>query len=279
MKIQRIDHLVLTVRSIDMACAFYERILGMECVTVGQGRKALVFFGYTYCPDACPMDMTVLSQGLQKYAEKNPALAAKIQAIFITIDPERDTPQVLTKYVTAFHPSFLGLHGDPAATAALGLVLAEGHRLHVAGVAHGDDHVLRLHQIFVRHVERGTGDLGATVVAEVVADLGQLALHHAQQTRLAAQDVEQVNDLGDVALELLMDGFLLQPRELLQAHFEDGRRQHVLLRPGVALSFGLVALIWGSTWFVIKDQLDAAPPSWSITWRFVIAAVAMAALA
>ncbi len=57
------------------------------------------------------------------------------------------------------------------------------------------------------------------------------------------------------------------------------RRQHVLLRPGVALSFGLVALIWGSTWFVIKDQLDAAPPSWSITWRFVIAAVAMAAVA
>jgi drug/metabolite transporter (DMT)-like permease len=57
------------------------------------------------------------------------------------------------------------------------------------------------------------------------------------------------------------------------------RRAHVLLRPGVALSFGLVALIWGSTWFVIKDQLDAAPPSWSITWRFVIAAAAMAALA
>lgn len=57
------------------------------------------------------------------------------------------------------------------------------------------------------------------------------------------------------------------------------RRAHVLLRPGVALSFGLVALIWGSTWFVIKDQLDAAPPSWSITWRFVIATVAMAAVA
>ncbi len=57
------------------------------------------------------------------------------------------------------------------------------------------------------------------------------------------------------------------------------RRAHVLLRPGVAVSFLLVALIWGSTWFVIKDQLAAAPPSWSITWRFVIATVAMAALA
>lgn len=54
------------------------------------------------------------------------------------------------------------------------------------------------------------------------------------------------------------------------------RRTHVLLRPGVAVSFVLVALIWGSTWFVIKDQLAAANPSWSITWRFVIAGLAMA---
>ena len=57
------------------------------------------------------------------------------------------------------------------------------------------------------------------------------------------------------------------------------RRTHVLLRPGVALSFLLVAVIWGSTWFVIKDQLAAANPSWSIAWRFVIAGLAMAALA
>lgn len=57
------------------------------------------------------------------------------------------------------------------------------------------------------------------------------------------------------------------------------RRTHALLRPGVAIPFLLVALIWGSTWLVIKDQLDAAPTSWSVTYRFVIAAAAMFVLA
>lgn len=55
--------------------------------------------------------------------------------------------------------------------------------------------------------------------------------------------------------------------------------RHLLLRPRVALPFLLVALIWGSTWLVIKDQLAAAPPSWSVTYRFAIAAVGMFALA
>jgi drug/metabolite transporter (DMT)-like permease len=54
---------------------------------------------------------------------------------------------------------------------------------------------------------------------------------------------------------------------------------HLLLRPRVALPFLLVALIWGSTWFAIKDQLLAAPPSWSVTYRFAIASVGMFALA
>jgi drug/metabolite transporter (DMT)-like permease len=57
------------------------------------------------------------------------------------------------------------------------------------------------------------------------------------------------------------------------------RPPHALLRPEIALPFLLVALIWGSTWLVIKDQLAAAPPSWSVTYRFAIAAVGMTALA
>jgi drug/metabolite transporter (DMT)-like permease len=56
-------------------------------------------------------------------------------------------------------------------------------------------------------------------------------------------------------------------------------RRHALLRPEIALPFLLVALIWGSTWFVIKDQLAAAPPSWSVTYRFAIATVGMFVLA
>lgn len=57
------------------------------------------------------------------------------------------------------------------------------------------------------------------------------------------------------------------------------RRRHALLRPKVAIPFLVVALIWGSTWFVIRDQLAAAPPSWSVTYRFGIAGIAMFALA
>ncbi len=57
------------------------------------------------------------------------------------------------------------------------------------------------------------------------------------------------------------------------------RRPHALLRPATAIPFLLVALIWGSTWFIIKDQISTVPPSWGVTYRFGIAAIAMAALA
>lgn len=53
---------------------------------------------------------------------------------------------------------------------------------------------------------------------------------------------------------------------------------HSLLRPGIAVPFIACAIIWGATWFAIKDQLDAAPPSWSVAWRFVLAAAGMAVL-
>lgn len=59
----------------------------------------------------------------------------------------------------------------------------------------------------------------------------------------------------------------------------DSDRRHLLLRPQIALPFLLVALIWGSTWFVIKDQLAAAPPNWSVAYRFVLASAGMFALA
>jgi len=57
------------------------------------------------------------------------------------------------------------------------------------------------------------------------------------------------------------------------------RRRHALLRPGIAIPFLVIALIWGSTWFVIKDQLAVAPPSWSVAYRFAIATIAMFILA
>ena len=71
----------------------------------------LVFFGYTYCPDVCPTDLQVLARALDLVG---PA-GDKVQPIFITIDPERDSPEVLRDYVRHFHPRLLGLTGSPAA--------------------------------------------------------------------------------------------------------------------------------------------------------------------
>jgi protein SCO1/2 len=75
------------------------------------GKWRIVYFGYTWCPDACPMDVGVMMNGLQKYAKGHAALAAEIQPIFITIDPARDTPDRVGEFAGAFGPDLLGLTG------------------------------------------------------------------------------------------------------------------------------------------------------------------------
>lgn len=78
-----------------------------------RGKAVLVFFGYTQCPDVCPTTMAEMAAVMQQLG----AQADKLQVLFITIDPERDTQALLSKYVPAFDPRFLGLFGDAAATA------------------------------------------------------------------------------------------------------------------------------------------------------------------
>lgn len=78
------------------------------------GKVLVVFFGFVHCPDVCPTT-------LYKFAKVVKALGpdgAKVQAVLVTVDPERDTPDLLRQYVTGFDPSFLGLTGDAAAIAA-----------------------------------------------------------------------------------------------------------------------------------------------------------------
>ena len=77
------------------------------------GRYRLVYFGFTYCPDVCPVDLQLIGQGLRQLEKEAPAVAAKVQPIFITVDPERDTPAVLKEFVAAFHPRLIGLTGTP----------------------------------------------------------------------------------------------------------------------------------------------------------------------
>lgn len=78
-----------------------------------RGRYPLVYFGYTYCPDICPVDLQHIMQGFSRFEKAHPARAAKVQPILITVDPKRDTPAVLKTYVAAFHPRLIGLTGTP----------------------------------------------------------------------------------------------------------------------------------------------------------------------
>lgn len=79
-----------------------------------RGRYMLVFFGFTHCPDICPAELQVIAQALDRLGAK----AAKVVPIFITLDPERDTPKVMADYVKSFGPNFVGLTGSPEAIAA-----------------------------------------------------------------------------------------------------------------------------------------------------------------
>ena len=79
------------------------------------GKYRIVYFGYSFCPDACPTDLSVLMRGLNLYAKDHAALAGQIQPIFITIDPARDTPKVVGEFAAAFSPRLIGLSGSPKA--------------------------------------------------------------------------------------------------------------------------------------------------------------------
>jgi protein SCO1/2 len=72
------------------------------------GRYRLMFFGYTFCPDVCPTALSTVAAALDKLPA---AQRERLAPIFVTIDPARDTPQVLKDYVAAFHPSIIGLSG------------------------------------------------------------------------------------------------------------------------------------------------------------------------
>jgi protein SCO1/2 len=79
-----------------------------------KGRPYLVFFGYTHCPDVCPTTLFELSEVLKALGKD----ADRAGALFITVDPERDTPAVLKDYLSNFDPHLRGLTGDPASIAA-----------------------------------------------------------------------------------------------------------------------------------------------------------------
>lgn len=76
-----------------------------------KGKVVIVFFGFTHCPDVCPTTLAEMADAMKQLGPQ----ADKVQVLFVSIDPERDTPELLAKYVPAFDSRFLGLTGDKAA--------------------------------------------------------------------------------------------------------------------------------------------------------------------
>lgn len=77
-----------------------------------RGKAVIMTFGYTHCPDMCPMTLHKLSTALTQMGKD----AEKVQVLFVTLDPNRDTPKVLKQYAPAFHPTFLGMYADEPTT-------------------------------------------------------------------------------------------------------------------------------------------------------------------
>lgn len=127
-----------------------------------KGHWTLAFFGFTHCGDICPATMATLAR---MYAELKPGEQKDLRVIFISVDPERDTPPVLSTYVTRFHPDFAGVTGEPARLLKVALEWQTGFAPPVAGgtdyqVQHSGNLVLinprgELHALLVPPFEHG----------------------------------------------------------------------------------------------------------------------------
>ena len=76
------------------------------------GKYRTLYFGYTFCPDVCPVDVGRTMAGLKRFEAASPDRAAKVQPQFISVDPERDTPAVLREFTDQFHPRLIGMTGS-----------------------------------------------------------------------------------------------------------------------------------------------------------------------
>ena len=108
-------------KSVDVTGAEYGRTLALtdaegkpRTLADFKGKVSVVFFGYTYCPDVCPTTLAELAEVKAMLGKDG----ERVQAVFVTVDPERDTPELLKAYMTNFGPGFVGLRGTPEQTAA-----------------------------------------------------------------------------------------------------------------------------------------------------------------
>ena len=95
-----------------------------------RGQYQVMVFGYTFCPDVCPTTLTAITEAMELLG---PA-AEKVQPLFVSVDPERDTPAIMADYVAAFHPRMIGLTGSPAQIKEI----AQSYRVYYSKVETGD---------------------------------------------------------------------------------------------------------------------------------------------
>jgi len=100
-----------------------------------RGRWSLMFFGYTHCPDVCPSTLYDLKLIQEKFDQLNGDAASSLQVLFVSVDPERDSPEQLKQYVSYFHPGFTGVTGPQEQLAPLTMQLGIAYRIdeHEAG--------------------------------------------------------------------------------------------------------------------------------------------------
>jgi protein SCO1/2 len=133
------------------------------------GKYRIVYFGYAFCPDICPTDMQRVAQGLKVLKADDPAKAAMIQPIFITIDPERDTPAVVGEFAAAFSPDIIGLTGTPdqiaAAAKAFKVFFAKGEAVDGGGYLVDHSNIVYLFDPKGEPLATLPVDMGADAVA------------------------------------------------------------------------------------------------------------------
>jgi len=117
-----------------------------------RGQFMLIYFGFTYCPDVCPTDLQQMGMAVDQLGPAGDA----VQPIFITVDPERDTPEHLKDYVTMFHPRFVGLTGDANAIKEA----ARAYRTYYAKVDFGKSDYTVDHSAFIYLMGRNGEYLG-----------------------------------------------------------------------------------------------------------------------
>lgn len=166
-------------KSTDITGADYGKHLKLTNTSTGEpvsledfrGKLVLVFFGFTHCPDVCPGTLIKAAQVKKVLG----ADGSRLQVLFVTVDPERDTPEVLSRYVPAFDPSFIGLRGDSAETSKAAREFKVFYQKvpNREGTSYNVDHTAASYvldaegrlRLFVRHTQP---------VEEIVADLRQL---------------------------------------------------------------------------------------------------------